>query len=87
MNTQDKLDKIQELMQSLSEVGIYNAALAFEMPTAEGLTPHIIKHGSPMACMSLSEWSATYQREQVFEGLEVSVWYDDDDDEDEADEV
>jgi hypothetical protein len=71
-------------------VGIYNAVhiqccVAFEMPTAEGLTPHLIKHGSPMACMSLDRMVATYQRDEVFEGLEVSVWYDDD--EDEADEV
>jgi hypothetical protein len=84
MNTQEKMDKIRELMETLSEVGIYNAVLAFEMPTAEGLTPHLIKHGSPMACLALTEWSASFQHDEAYEGLEVSIWYDDEDEEDGA---
>jgi hypothetical protein len=39
-----------------------------------------------MACLSLANWCASYQHEEVFEGLEVTTWYSDEDEEDEDEE-
>ena len=78
MNTQKKLDRIQRLLDGLADEGIDNAVIALELETAEGLTPHLLRQGSPMACFALTGWAYNFQDEEVNEGLDVSIWYDDD---------
>jgi hypothetical protein len=81
MNTEAKKERLKILMRGLQECGVTDAVLMFEMPTDGEKLPHIVKLGSPMACMALAEWAASYQHEQVYEGLEVTTWYDEDEDE------
>ena len=77
-------ERLQKLTECLADCGIDNAALVFEGPTSEGMKPHVLRVGSPIACLALTEWAASYQHDEVYEGLEVSVWYDDDEDEDDV---
>jgi len=84
MSTEANKERIHKLLQGIGDCDVKDAVIVFEMPTSDGIKPHILQIGSPMACMALTEWAASFQHEQVYEGLEVSVWYDD---EDESDEV
>ena len=77
-------ERVARLLDGLAECGIVNAVVMFEYDSGDGECPHIAKIGSPMACMALSEWASSFQHEEVYEGLEVSVWYDDDEEEDEV---
>ncbi len=79
MNREALNERLQKLLAGLSECGIDNAAIVFEGPTSEGMKPHVLRVGSPIACLALTEWAASFQHEEVYEGLEVSVWYDDED--------
>lgn len=72
-------ERLQHLLAGLSDCGIDNAALVFECETNDGLKPHVLRIGSPIACLALTEWGASFQHEEVYEGLEVTVWYDDED--------
>ncbi len=79
-------ERLRKVVEALQDCGIDNACLVFEGDTSEGMKPHVLRVGSPIACLALTEWAASFQHEEVYEGLEVSVWYDDDENE-EIDEV
>jgi len=77
MSIEANKERLQKLLDGMQDCGITNAVLMFEMRTGEGISPHIVKIGSPMACLAMTEWAAIYQHEEVYEGLEVTVYYDD----------
>jgi len=80
MSIEAQQERLQKLLRGLEDCGVSNAVIMFEMKAGGEVKPHIARIGSPMACMALTEWAASYQHEEVYEGLEVSVWYDEDDD-------
>ncbi len=81
MSIEATKERIRRAMKLLQDCGIKDAVLVFEGEAGGDIVPHIVKVGSPLACLAMSEWAATYQREEAYEGLEVAIWYDEDDDE------
>ena len=84
MSTKKDKEAIHRILGCLQDCGVSVAVLVFEMKAGDSIKPHILKLGSPMGCMALTEWAASYQHEEAYEGLEVTTWHDDDEDEDEV---
>jgi hypothetical protein len=80
MTDDAKSERIKNLLLGLAEFGVDNAVVIFELPTRDGIRPHFIRTGSPLACLGLTEWAATYQHEEAYEGLEITIYDEEDED-------
>jgi len=77
-NTDATDERIRMLAMGLTECNIRDAVIIFEMKTDNGIVPHVLKIGSPMACLALTGWAYKWQCHEADRGFDLNFGEDDD---------